>query len=80
MACITRETYTCEVCKEEKTEYKEQGHNHICSDCKKKEKEQIEREYFEVLDKLSMEERIRKIEKWIYDYEPPRNPMMDMIG
>ena len=80
MPCIQRDTYTCKVCKEDKTEYKEQGHDQICSGCKKKEKEQKDRGYFEALDKLSMEERIRKIEKWIYDYKPPQNPMADFYG
>ena len=80
MPSVTRETYTCKVCKQDKTEYVEHFHDHICSECKKELVDNERREYFEALDKLSMEERLRKIEEWIYDYEPPRNPMMDFIG
>ena len=80
MACIQLETYTCEVCKQDKREYKTQGHDHICGECRDKLIDKERREYFEALDKLSMEERIRKIEEWIHDYEPPRNPMMDFYG
>lgn len=80
MACIQLETYICTVCKEEKTEYVEHFHDHICKECRDILVDKERREYFEALDKLSMEERIRKIEELIYDYEPPRNPMMDYYG
>lgn len=29
--------------------------------------------HFAALDQLTLEERIRKIEEWIYDYNVPRN-------
>ena len=80
MACIQEETYTCKVCKQEKREYVEHFHDHICKECTDTMIDKERRNYFKALDKLSMEERIRKIEEWIYDYVPPRNPMVYYDG
>jgi len=42
----------------------------ICNNCQAEESE-IEKEvYFIQLNKLSLEERVRKIEEWIYSYQP----------
>ena len=48
----------------------------ICPECDKKEKDQKRREHFHGLDGLSLEERIRKIEEWIYDYRPSKTGPM----
>ena len=45
-----------------------------CPICTKAEVEAKEIAHFAALDELTMEERIRKIEKWIYNYKPPRDP------
>ena len=42
-----------------------------CPHCKKIEEEEKEADYFAGLDELSTEERIRKIEKWIYHFKSP---------
>ena len=70
MVCIIREKFTCSVCKEEKDEHRIAGSKNICHECERKDVERKEREYFEALDKLTTEERIRKIEQWIYNYKP----------
>lgn len=43
----------------------------MCYDCQAVEDAAARKEYFANLDKLSIEERIRKIEEWIYNYRPP---------
>jgi len=40
----------------------------FCADTAATEKEE---KHFAELDALEMEERIRRIEKWIYNYKPP---------
>lgn len=50
----------------------------ICHECTVIEAKEKEESHFKELDKLSHEERIRKIEKWIYHYKPPTSPM-DMV-
>jgi len=44
-----------------------------CPYCKKEELQTKEEKHFTELDALSMEERVRRVEKWIYNYKPPRN-------
>lgn len=80
MACLHFKKYTCQKCGEVKEHHTTNFYISVCPYCERKDVEKKEREYFEALDSLSMEERIRKIEKWIYDYKPPSNPMMDLIG
>jgi len=43
----------------------------ICNACQKLEDDCKRREHFHGLDGLTLEERIRRIEEWIYDYRPP---------
>ncbi len=43
----------------------------FCKDSAEKEKEGV---HFNALDEMSLEDRIRKIEEWIYHYKPPINP------
>jgi len=44
------------------------SHSQECADCIAAKR----REYFKSLDKLTTEERLRKIEEWIYDYDNNR--------
>jgi hypothetical protein len=46
----------------------------LCYECTEKEEGKKRREYFFGLDGLTIEERLRKIEEWIYDYRPYREP------
>ena len=43
-----------------------------CDECREKEKAQKRRTHFAGLKALTLEERITKIEEWVYDYKPPR--------
>jgi len=45
-----------------------------CPSCVSIRKDMERRKYFGGLDGLTIEERLRKIEKWIYDYKPYREP------
>lgn len=67
MACISTK-----ICSECRNEYQGDIHNHICIcwDCEKKIKEAKEKAHFDELDKLTPEERLRRVEKWIYEYKP----------
>ena len=44
-----------------------------CPFCNEEAAAKKHREYFEKIDAQSMEERVRHIEEWIYNYKPPRN-------
>ena len=44
-----------------------------CSECRKKETDQKRILHFQGLNGLSLEERVRRIEEWIYDYKVPIN-------
>jgi len=48
-----------------------QGKPTICSQCKKAKEEKAKQEYLDKLATLPIEQRIRAIEEWIYDYKPP---------
>ena len=50
------------------------GGPHLCEDCLKLNAEEKKRKYFEELDKLTPEERMRRIEEWIYEYKPKYVP------
>ena len=41
----------------------------VCNACRQKEKSAEKRQYFSGLDGLTIEERLRKIELWIYEYK-----------
>ena len=45
-----------------------------CRECQDKEAYRQRKEYFAELDKLPPEERVRKIEQWIYEYRPTYVP------
>ncbi|MHA1835987.1 MAG: hypothetical protein ACTSYQ_03565 [Candidatus Odinarchaeia archaeon] len=42
----------------------------VCGQCAAKEQVAKEEKHFAELDKLPMEERLRRVEKWIYHYKP----------
>ena len=46
----------------------------ICGACQGLKDAERREEYFASLDKLPLEERIRKIEEWIYEYRPTHVP------
>lgn len=46
-----------------------------CQECRDKRLDIVRQAHFEKLDSLSMEERLRKVEEWIYDYKPKGNPL-----
>lgn len=43
----------------------------ICHECTAINRDAARQAHFAELDKLTDQERIRKIEEWIYDYRPP---------
>jgi hypothetical protein len=45
----------------------------ICNSCEKTRKDTERKNQLDELAKLSVEDRIRKIEEWIHDYRPNRN-------
>lgn len=47
---------------------------HICPACKKVDEAQKREAHFKMLDGLTIEERLRRVEEWIYDYNPPVDP------
>jgi len=60
------ENWVCMEC--QTTQYSSVPKNRVCSKCKAKGNEQKEREYFQHIDSLTIEERLREIEKWIYNH------------
>lgn len=69
----------CEVCKQDR----EVNHSgrippKVCDSCLALQTKDKEQAHFAHLDSLSLEERVRRIEKWIYNYKPhiPLNEMM----
>lgn len=46
----------------------------LCDECQQKDINKKRREYFHGLDGLTIEERLRRIEEWIYDYKPYKEP------
>jgi len=45
----------------------------VCNSCNRIQSERLRRQYFSGLDGLTIEERLRNIEEWIYDYRPPKD-------
>ena len=43
-----------------------------CTECYDKRTDRQRREHFSGLDGLTLDERIRRVEEWIYDYRPPK--------
>ena len=60
------EYWKCSKCNEEV--YSDIPRNRICHICQEKIDEENRRKHFDSLDKLTIEERIRNIEEWIYDH------------
>lgn len=60
---------TCHVCKNTYAPINNNG----CPHCVQIEKEAKRKAHFAALDQLTLEERIRKIEEWIYSYKPPKS-------
>lgn len=52
----------------------------VCGDCRKAEAFEARKAYFAKLDQLSIEERLRKVEEWQYDYQPPTSIWDQRIG
>lgn len=48
--------------------------DYICSKCDKKQKQLKREAHFKFLDSLTVEQRLRKVEEWIYDYKPAVHP------
>ena len=46
----------------------------LCDNCKREESDIKRREYFYGLDGLTIEERLRRVEEWIYNYKPYKEP------
>jgi hypothetical protein len=65
-------TFVCETCKETVTE--SQGNEIVlkCIKCVDDEKNTDRKYHFKKLDALTMEQRIRNIEEWIYESEIPK--------
>lgn len=70
---------TCEQCGEKKDVMHSPSEvtPKFCDECKAKTKAEAKDRYLMSLGGLSIEERLRKLEEWIYDYrptyvEPPR--------
>jgi len=74
MAYMT--TIFCTQCNESKNTIVGAGDSPslICDSCRLENKDKERKEYFASLDKLPLEERIRKIEEWIYEYRPTHVP------
>ena len=71
MACLTE--IRCAECGQTKQVLASYGQPVTeCDECREKEKVQKRRTHFAGLKALSLEERIDKLEQWVYDYEPPR--------
>jgi len=71
MAVAVQET--CIKCANTFTDYRSGGlttRNITCPDCRRKEDQAKEDMHFATLDSLTIEERIRRIEEWIYHYKP----------
>jgi len=74
MAYIT--TMFCKVCKETKQTAIGAGQSTpmICCSCAEKIADEKRRLHFHGLDGLTIEERLRKLEEWVYNYKIPIDP------
>jgi|GEM_PF-6589325 len=48
--------------------------NTVCAECQLKEANEQRRAHFAELDAMSLEDRVRRIEEWIYNYKPYTGP------
>ena len=68
------ERFTSVLCRHTYTGAFNPGYNeNICPDCAQLDRNRERKEHFDRLDAMSIEERLRLIEEWIYDYKPPIN-------
>jgi hypothetical protein len=66
----------CEKCGKAKDVWysSSQGKPRICADCTAEAVAKKRAEHFAELDKLSIHDRLRRVEEWQYDYEPQYLP------
>lgn len=43
----------------------------VCPECKSEEADQKRNQHLNELASLTVEQRLRKLEEWVYDYKPP---------
>ena len=69
-------TITCRECGKNKQVIVPSSGGYVseCGECKAKIEQEMRDRHFAELDALSLEERIRRIEEWIYDYKPTHVP------
>ena len=65
--------FICSVCNSASTGCVNPGTADICNSCVRKKVDRDKREYFHGLDGLTTEERLRRIEEFIYNYKVPAN-------
>jgi hypothetical protein len=66
------DTIFCPRCKEQKRVMRGAGRPAptYCGDCQRAIDAEAEEKHFAELDALPLEERLRRVEKWIYHYQP----------
>jgi len=69
MAIVT--TRNCITCHESFAAVNEQRE---CNNCKNAAKIALREKHFDELDNMTLEERLRRVEEWIYDYQAPISP------
>lgn len=45
----------------------------VCPSCMQRQEAEKRKAHFDMLDKLTITERLRRLEEWIYDHKPPVN-------
>jgi len=74
-------TINCRVCGEQKRESRsDRDWEQVCDSCRRDEAAQKRAAHLKDLEALSVEERLAKIEQWIYDYKPRVNPFDVTFG
>ena len=53
--------------------------NTICNDCLAEKAERKRERHFAILDNMTLEERVRRIEQWIYNYKPTHTHPLDRV-
>lgn len=68
---LTR-TIICSVCgKEKKISYTHSNWGQtVCDSCRRLQDTSTKKKHLDILDTLTLSERVRIIEEWIYNYEP----------
>lgn len=72
MALVTN--FLCSVCNQDK--YEVVTYDRICLECRANESKKAERMHFAALKGLTVEERLEKIEKWIYNFDKKTLPTL----